>query len=376
MAILMMTNITYAEMSQRTYNIYIDQYYGSYRVIEQSGSDFSYNDHTLYINIGDTVIWINDANPEEPLTIINDQGLWNEIDAYLRWNYQKFQYTFDRSGTYTFYIKEYPRLRHLKISAEPIQAITPTPAPIPIYNPNNPIHNTHVGIGTINIECSACHGFPPKIYEIPRDCATCHPIPIPTFTPTEVPSISATTELPTSTVTTIVQSTDVETIKEKRAILAVTYKVDRSGDRAVITINVKNIGDDKARFVKFNSEIPPGIDWRLESGADIDENMIKWDGDLDIGQEHNIIYSMNRPNIDINIPLEVTYVKDSATANKIMAKAAAKGIRSEKILDDIDPQDLEKILLIIQISKALLPGFEIIFGISGILSIYYLRKRR
>ena len=266
-----------------------------------------------------------------------------------------------------------------------VTIINPTPTPIPTYNPNNSIHKTHVGIGTINMNCDTCHGFPPKIYETPRDCISCHPEPIPTFTPTvttvaiaipttvaiAIPTTVA-TAIPT-TVATVV--TTASTPIGKKAILAVINKVDRSGDRAVITIKIKNIGEDKAKFVKFSSEIPSGIDWKLESGADRNGNTVTWNGDIDIGREHNIVYSMNRPNIDLNIPLEVTYVKDSATANRIMNKAIAKGIRSENILDNIDPQDLEKILLIIQISKTLLSGFQTILGIVGILSIYHLRKR-
>ena len=60
--------------------------------------------------MGDTIVWINDAIPDGPLTIISKDNLWENRSAYLRWNYQKFSYTFNESGIYDMYIREYPRL--------------------------------------------------------------------------------------------------------------------------------------------------------------------------------------------------------------------------------------------------------------------------
>lgn len=91
----------------------VDQDYGFYRVIDYTAHKPSpYVNNTLTINVGDTVVWINDAKPDWPLTIISKEGLWDNRSAYLRWNYQRFSYTFSESGTYDIYIKEYPREQH------------------------------------------------------------------------------------------------------------------------------------------------------------------------------------------------------------------------------------------------------------------------
>ncbi len=96
-----------------TYRSYVDQDYGFYRVIDYTAhKPAPYINNTLTINVGDIVEWINDATPDEPLTIMSKEGLWGNRSAYLRWNYQKFSYTFNQSGTYDIYIKEYPRKQH------------------------------------------------------------------------------------------------------------------------------------------------------------------------------------------------------------------------------------------------------------------------
>ena len=138
------TSISNSEMTDNTSNITysssIDQDYGFYRVIDitthkQAPYD---NNHTLTIYVKDTVEWINYADPDEPLTIISKDNLWGNRSAYLRWNYQKFNYTFDQSGTYDIYIKEYPRLQHqtivvrdipgtIKIISTPTATLTVSP---------------------------------------------------------------------------------------------------------------------------------------------------------------------------------------------------------------------------------------------------------
>lgn len=105
-----------------TYRSSVDQDYGFYRVIDittrkQAPYDKNY---TLTINVGDTVIWINDATPDEPLTIISKDNLWGNRSAYLRWNYQKFNYTFNQSGIYDIYVREYPRLKHQTVIVKDI----------------------------------------------------------------------------------------------------------------------------------------------------------------------------------------------------------------------------------------------------------------
>lgn len=128
-----------------TYKSYVDQDYGFYRVIgigenlSATGPartflvDINYTNKTLNINIGDTVTWINDATPDWPLTIISEQKLWGDRDAYLRWNYQKFNYTFNEPGTYSVYIKECRRCQNQTIIVNPnvIISTLATPTTIP-----------------------------------------------------------------------------------------------------------------------------------------------------------------------------------------------------------------------------------------------------
>ncbi len=101
------------------YKSYVDQDYGFKRVIEVNYTPFVYDNLTLNISTGDTVMWINDATPDEKLTVVSEQNLWNESSGLLRWNYQFLNYTFTQPGTYGVYVKEYPRLKHQKIIVNP-----------------------------------------------------------------------------------------------------------------------------------------------------------------------------------------------------------------------------------------------------------------
>lgn len=114
--------------SAAVYKSYVDQDYNFYRITpmdQNQTTSYDKNNRTLIINVSDSVVWVNDATPDEPLTIISEQGLWNNTSARLRWNYQKFNYTFNESGTYSFYIKEYPNEQHQTIIVNPIEAPTP-----------------------------------------------------------------------------------------------------------------------------------------------------------------------------------------------------------------------------------------------------------
>ena len=127
-----------------SYRTYVDTDYGFYKVsILNSSSNIStpidFSDKTLTINVGDTVEWINYADPDEKITLIDNEG-----DHLLRWNYQKYSRTFQNSGTYTVNIKEYPRLITQTVIVQsvnvvpmvtatqiPIQTIQPITIPIP-----------------------------------------------------------------------------------------------------------------------------------------------------------------------------------------------------------------------------------------------------
>ncbi len=106
------------------YRFDVDSDYGFYRVvIVNSTLAAPYENNTLTIRTGDKVIWINDATPDEKLTIVSEQNLWsqNETGAILLWNYRQFNYTFTQPGEYTFYIKEYKSKAkaHQKIIVNP-----------------------------------------------------------------------------------------------------------------------------------------------------------------------------------------------------------------------------------------------------------------
>lgn len=125
--------------SATTYKSDVDQDYGFYRVTATDPKiatetqptstiikNISYVNKTININVGDNVIWINDATPDWPLTIISNQGLWGNRDAYLRWNYQKFNYTFSEPGVYSVHLKECGRCQNQTIIVSPIETATPS----------------------------------------------------------------------------------------------------------------------------------------------------------------------------------------------------------------------------------------------------------
>ena len=101
-----------------SYKVYVDDSYGFRRVIETTfKKEVDYKNLTLTINAGDTVEWVNDNDYK--LTLISDQGLWTpgEIRAILI--DRGFNYTFSKSGTYTFRIKEEPRIIPQTIIVKP-----------------------------------------------------------------------------------------------------------------------------------------------------------------------------------------------------------------------------------------------------------------
>lgn len=121
------------------YRVFIDQYYGFYRVFEEndkllgdeidSGFDTSNKtlNATLNISRGDTVIWTNDAVPNKKMTIVSKEKLWNiskekvfdRENGTLNSNGKEFSYTFNKSGIYNVYVKERPILKQ-KIIVGPL----------------------------------------------------------------------------------------------------------------------------------------------------------------------------------------------------------------------------------------------------------------
>ena len=148
------SNITNTTLA--TYRVDVDQDYGFYKVTDMKISrpaPYDKINRTLTIRVGDTVIWENDATPDEPLTIMSKEELWGNRSAYLRWNYQKFSYTFNQSGTYEMYIKEYPREQHQIVIVEDIAVpkVTVTVSAIPTIT-NTVFPNTAIGENTTPTE--------------------------------------------------------------------------------------------------------------------------------------------------------------------------------------------------------------------------------
>ncbi|MCZ7400139.1 MAG: hypothetical protein O8C62_10790 [Candidatus Methanoperedens sp.] len=97
------------------YKVDVDDILGFYRVrLITSTTPPIYNNYTLNINTGDEVIWISESE-DYTITIVSEQGLWDNTSAKLRWNTQRFNYTFNNPGTYGVYLREFPKVKHQKI---------------------------------------------------------------------------------------------------------------------------------------------------------------------------------------------------------------------------------------------------------------------
>lgn len=113
------------------YRVWVDDNYGFYQVrnIEPGNITFKYENNTLNINAGDSVIWENQADNNNELTIISEQNLWDSKYGYLKYNYKFFNYTFMQPGTYQISIQEEPRLRHQTIIVAPVETPVVTTLP-------------------------------------------------------------------------------------------------------------------------------------------------------------------------------------------------------------------------------------------------------
>ncbi len=130
--LIILTPIAASAAQPSVYSVYVDDWYGFYKVNEVNHTPFKYENQTLNINVGDTVIWVNDASDNNELTILSVQNLWDSVKGYLKYNYRSFSYTFTQPGTYEIYVKEYPRRPHQTIIVAPVETPTvTTPPPTP-----------------------------------------------------------------------------------------------------------------------------------------------------------------------------------------------------------------------------------------------------
>jgi len=105
---------------QAVYKSYVHDIDGFYRVRALNTTQIpEYTKNlTLTINAGDKVIWESESE-DYTITIVSEQGLWDNASAKLRWDTQQFSYTFTQPGIYGVYLKEFPKVRHQKIVVNP-----------------------------------------------------------------------------------------------------------------------------------------------------------------------------------------------------------------------------------------------------------------
>jgi hypothetical protein len=106
------------------YRIWVDSDYGFYTVRalrDNSSYDLppGFDILNFTIRMGDSVRWINDDSYDYPLTIVSNEGLWSGRTGLMRYQTERFDYTFNRTGTYTFSIREYQDIPNQKITVIP-----------------------------------------------------------------------------------------------------------------------------------------------------------------------------------------------------------------------------------------------------------------
>jgi hypothetical protein len=106
------------------YRVWVDSIYGFYKVRAIKGNSsydlpFSFDVRNFSINVGDSVSWINDDSDNFRMTIVSNESLWTGQTGRLRWLGDRFEYTFNETGTYTFSIYEFKRLEPQEIIVNP-----------------------------------------------------------------------------------------------------------------------------------------------------------------------------------------------------------------------------------------------------------------
>jgi hypothetical protein len=106
------------------YRIWVDSDYGFYTVRALRGNSSydlppGFDVLNFTIRMGDSARWINDDSYDFPLTVVSNEGLWSGRTGLMRYQTEVFDYTFNRTGTYTFSIREYHDLPNEKITVIP-----------------------------------------------------------------------------------------------------------------------------------------------------------------------------------------------------------------------------------------------------------------
>lgn len=105
-AIFFVVTLTVGEI----YRTDVDTTYGFYQVRNDNNPDdnFKYLNHTLNINVGDTVTWR--SMDDFKITVVNEQNLWGNTSGILSRSFKEFNYTFNNAGTYRVHLIRYQRL--------------------------------------------------------------------------------------------------------------------------------------------------------------------------------------------------------------------------------------------------------------------------
>jgi hypothetical protein len=103
------------------YIVWIDSDLGFYRVRAVKGNTsvrlpVDLDILNFSIHVGDKIRWMNDDSYDFPLTLVSNEGLWTGRAGLMRYQGERVEYTFNKTGTYTFSIKEYPRIEQQKIT--------------------------------------------------------------------------------------------------------------------------------------------------------------------------------------------------------------------------------------------------------------------
>jgi len=188
---------------------------------------------------------------------------------------------------------------------------------------------------------------------------TPHPTstPIIISTPTPPPEVTP-TPTPTSTSTPIPTKAPIG--KPQLTVSQTTLREEPEvGEDVLITVTISNTGDGIAKNINLREHIPSSVSVNYVDGANSAGNLITWSGDLYVGQTHSIMHSFrileerNRA-----VPVKVTYEDESGkkyeTSATIYISAKAEEIPA----------------------TTLIPGFEVVFAIAGLLAVAYLIRRR
>ena len=187
---------------------------------------------------------------------------------------------------------------------------------------------------------------------------TPHPTstPIIISTPTPPPEVTPTpTPTPTSTSTPIPTKAPIG--KPQLTVSQTTLREEPEvGEDVLITVTISNTGDGIAKNINLREHIPSSVSVNYVDGANSAGNLITWSGDLYVGQTRSIMHSFrileerNRA-----VPVKVTYEDENGkryeTSATIYISAKAEEIPAP---------------------TPLIPGFEAVFAIAGLLAVAYL----